>query len=119
MRVEMLALTACSLVACGGPYGASRDADAERGASVIAAYGCGSCHEIPGIPGARGLVAPPLDSFARRTFIAGRFPNTRDNLVRWLLDPPSLVRETGMPKLGLSEADADAAAAYLYSLDGS
>jgi len=91
--------------------------DAARGRQVLQSYGCGACHSIPGVRGARGTVASPLDSFARRTFIAGTLPNVPDNLERWLLDPPSLDPHTAMPNLGLDSTEARDAAAYLYSLD--
>ena len=34
--------------------------DPERGERAIMAYGCGSCHVIPGVPAAEGRVGPPL-----------------------------------------------------------
>jgi cytochrome c1 len=87
-----------------------------RGATFIRAYGCGACHTIPGIRGADGLVAPPLMSFAQRSFIAGQVPNTPDNLVQWILSPPSIEPGTAMPVLGLSPQQARDIAAYLYTL---
>jgi cytochrome c len=86
------------------------------GRAVIEQYGCGSCHIIPGIPNANGLVGPPLMKFARRTFIAGVLPNTPQNLVDWLLNPPSIVPQNAMPDLGLTQQQARDAAAYLYTL---
>ena len=38
--------------------------DPERGAVYIEQIGCGSCHTIPGIDGAQGVVGPPLDHMA-------------------------------------------------------
>jgi len=38
--------------------------DVDRGELVIGAYGCGSCHVIPGIPAASGKVGPPLKGMA-------------------------------------------------------
>ncbi len=96
-----------SMVATGG--------DAQRGATLIRAIGCGQCHVIPGVRGADGEVAPPLARFAQRTFIAGELPNTPDNLVRWLRDPPAIEPRTAMPALGLSEQQARDIAAYLYA----
>jgi cytochrome c1 len=63
------------------------------------------------------VVAPPLDAFARRTFIAGILPNTPANLVRWVVDPQAVDPRTAMPKLGLTQAQAQDVAAYLYTLD--
>jgi cytochrome c1 len=71
---------------------------------------------IPGIHAANGLVGPPLYFFSRRTMIAGELPNTPDNLVRWIMNPPSVEPGTAMPDLGLSDQQARDAAAYLYTL---
>jgi len=104
----------------GGRYAPSEQivpgGSAQRGAQVIARYDCGSCHVIPGIDGAGGLVGPPLLWFARRTFIAGELPNTPANLIRWVRDPPSVEPGTAMPVLGLDEQQARDVAAYLYTL---
>jgi len=89
--------------------------DVRRGAQVIADFNCGSCHDIPGIRGAEGMVGPPLAHFARRSFIAGQLPNTPENLVRWVKDPPAVEPGTAMPALGLSDQQARDVAAYLYS----
>jgi cytochrome c1 len=90
--------------------------DAAAGAVVIAQKGCGSCHTIPGIRGARGLVGPPLLFFSRRTMIAGEMPNTPENLVSWIRSPQSIEAKTAMPNLGLTDAEAHNVAAYLYTL---
>lgn len=71
---------------------------------------------IPGISGADGLVGPPVLLFGRRAVIAGQLPNTPENLVRWILDPPSIEPGTAMPDLGLTEAEARDVTAYLYTL---
>jgi cytochrome c len=89
---------------------------AARGREVIEQYDCGSCHTIPGVRGARGLVAPPLFWFSRRTFIAGELPNTPANLVRWVREPQGVEPKTAMPALGLSDQQARDVAAYLYTL---
>ncbi len=90
--------------------------DPDRGAHLIDHYGCAHCHAIPGIQAGDGRAAPPLRGFANRAFIAGQVPNNEANLVQWLLDPNSLVPGTGMPDVGLSEAEARDVAAYLLSL---
>jgi cytochrome c1 len=53
---------------------------------------------------------------AQRVFIAGVAPNTPDVMVRWLRDPPSVDTLTAMPMLGLSDAEARDAAAFVYTL---
>lgn len=90
--------------------------DAHRGVAVIDQYGCGSCHTIPGVRSAKGLVGPPLLWWSRRTFIAGELPNTPENLVHWIRTPQSVEAHTAMPTLGLSEQQARDVAAYLYTL---
>jgi len=89
---------------------------AGHGRQVILEKNCGSCHTIPGVRGARGVVGPPLFFFSRRTYIAGQLPNSTENLVRWLRSPQSVEPGTAMPTLGLSEQQARDVAAYLYTL---
>jgi cytochrome c1 len=91
--------------------------DAGRGRRLISAYGCGACHVVPGVAGARGLVGPPLTSFAHRAYLAGSLPNTPSNLVRWIQAPQSIRPGSAMPNLEVSEPDAHDIAAYLYALD--
>ena len=97
-------------------YNADTGGNIERGAQLIEQYRCGSCHIVPGIRDARGLVGPPLNYFARRTFIGGEAPNNPGNLVQWIQNPQSIESGTAMPNLGLSEQQARDVAAYLYTL---
>jgi hypothetical protein len=55
--------------------------DPDRGKRAMAKYGCPTCHIIPGIAAADGLVGPPLDHFASRVYVGGVVPNTPANLV--------------------------------------
>ena len=89
---------------------------AARGHATILIKDCGSCHTIPGVRGANGMVGPPLYFFSRRTYIAGQLPNSPENLVRWVRSPQSVEANTAMPNLGLSEQQARDVAAYLYTL---
>jgi cytochrome c2 len=111
---------ALSLTACRGDSDRAAaelaHGSPEQGRQVIARYGCGSCHAIPGIPGATATAGPPLAGIAGRSYIAGVLVNQPDNMVRWLLDPPAVDSNTAMPKLGLDSRDARNAAAYLYTL---
>ena len=91
--------------------------DVDRGSVAIAKYQCGACHLIPGIRGARGRVGPPLQSFARHSYIAGRYPNTPQVLVQWLQDPPGMAPRTAMPDVGVSSDEARDIAAFLYTLE--
>ncbi len=87
-----------------------------RGAELIAEKGCGSCHMIPGIGGANGLVGPPLTLMGRRVFVAGLLRNTPQNLAAWVLEPQKFVPGNAMPATGLSESEALDVAAYLETI---
>lgn len=92
--------------------------DAERGKRLVYVYGCGSCHVIPGVGAADGVVGPPLTAWASRQWIAGRLPNQPDSLVAWLVDPQAIEPGTAMPTQGLRPDEARHIAAYLYTLGG-
>jgi cytochrome c2 len=95
--------------------------DPARGRVIIASgvHGCTTCHAIPGMRGAQGVVGPPLDGLARRGFIAGQLPNVPGVLVAFLENPPVLVPNTGMPNVGLTPEEARHIAAYLYTVEPS
>ena len=113
----VLAMAACRGGRADRPFPvAVPGGDAERGAQVIRSFDCGSCHTIPGIRGANGLVGPPLTMMARRTYIAGRLPNQPEAMVRWVMAPRSVDELTAMPAVGLDEQQARDVAAYLYTL---
>jgi len=90
--------------------------DAKRGAALIQRYGCGTCHTIPGITGADGVVGPPLAMLGRRIYIAGVLRNTPDNLTRWIRDPQKIVPGNAMPDMGITEPEARDLAAFLQTL---
>ena len=86
------------------------------GQAAIQRYGCGSCHTIPGVPGAAGLVGPPLAGIGKRMYIAGELLNRPDNLTHWIAHPRSVNEKTAMPELGVTARDAGNIAEFLYSL---
>ena len=86
-----------------------------RGKELIAQFGCGSCHKIKGVPGANGSVAPPLEDVKKRVYLAGRLPNTPQNLQKWIANPRSIDPKTAMPQVGVDAAGARDIAAYLYA----
>jgi cytochrome c2 len=90
--------------------------NAEAGMADMRKFGCSGCHTIPGIEGAQGLVGPPLNQFADRIYIAGRLPNTPENLMLWIQKPQQVVPNNAMPDMGISEQDSRDIAAYLYTL---
>jgi len=87
-----------------------------RGQVAIRQHGCSSCHTIPGVPGADGLVGPPLAGIASRVYIAGELPNTPANLIRWIRMPKAVDPHTAMPNMGITESEARDIAGYLYTL---
>jgi cytochrome c1 len=117
---RLAALLLVAVPACREPaHDAARlvpGAEPDRGRLAIASYGCGSCHVVPGVRGARGTVGPPLTDFGRRQYIAGALVNTPENLIRWIRDPQAVEPGTVMPVLGVSETDARDIAAYLLGL---
>lgn len=110
-----------SLAACGTVSNAREAAtrtggDPYRGRDRIRHYGCDSCHTIPGVPTADATVGPPLTQIARRIFLAGRLPNTPENMARWIAHPQQVEPGTAMPEMGVTPADSRDIVAYLYTL---
>ena len=89
--------------------------DARRGERALATMGCGSCHTIAGVTGARGMVGPPLTGVANRAILAGEIANTPENMIRWIMDPQAIEPNTAMPNLRVGEQMARDMVAYLYS----
>ncbi len=112
-----LALSVVVLAGCrdSSTTHAHRD-EIENGRQLVAAYGCGSCHQIQGIINARGRVGPTLNGIGRRTLIAGKLVNTPANMRAWLMNPPAVTPGTAMPDLHINESSALAIAAYLATL---
>jgi cytochrome c len=86
------------------------------GKRALERYGCGSCHQIPGVPLAQGHVGPSLRDIAERSYVAGRLPNHPEHLIRWIQHPQTIAPGTAMPELGVTATDARDMAAYLYTL---
>lgn len=84
---------------------------------LLRGYGCHGCHAIPGITGAHESPAAPLDGFARRALIAGRWPLDEETLVAWIRAPRELDPNTAMPDMGVTATDARTMARYLLTLD--
>ena len=90
--------------------------DPARGRAAISRYGCSTCHTVPGVSGANGLVGPPLSQVASRVYLAGRLQNTPDNMIEWIRNPQGVDEKTAMPNLGVTETDARDITSYLYTL---
>lgn len=121
LLVALLAgLLAGAVAACGSnsrsPVIEVPGGDAELGATLVRQWGCGSCHTIPGIRGANGLVGPPLGEFGSRAYIAGNLANNPDNLMRWIMDPQAIEPGTAMPDTNVTQEVARHMSAYLYTL---
>jgi cytochrome c2 len=113
-----LLLSCVALSACTEDAAKHADVgDTERGRLMLRRYECGACHLIPNVSGARGRVGPSLEDFARRPYVAGKFPNTPPILIAWIMNPPSMAPATAMPAIGIPIDDAQDMAAYLYTLD--
>jgi hypothetical protein len=121
LRQASLLILATGIASCGDRAGASALAaipggDPDQGRRLIVVYGCGNCHTIPGVRGARGTVGPPLTAFGRRDLIAGKFRNGPEELIAWIMDAPALDPGVAMPDLGVTESQARHIASYLYQL---
>lgn len=114
MRVATL-VALVVLAACGGePPKAFGDAD--HGRLLLRQFGCGACHQIPGVAAARGKVGPPLDGIASRVYIAGVLPNTPERMADFIRSPQLAHPNTAMPDLGVTEEHARDMVAYLQTL---
>lgn len=107
-------LTACGIMKSQTGSTDTR-VDPQRGKTLLAWYGCESCHEIPASR-LIGRVGPPLRGVARRSHLAGRMPNTPENMMHWIRHPHQVDRLTVMPDMRVTEQDAHDMAAFLYSL---
>jgi len=116
LALVCVVVTACTRVPPPPPPEAGSGLP-DRGAPLIERYGCGSCHTVPGIDRANGLVGPPLTRFGARSYVAGELPNNAENLRRWIEDPQAVEPGTAMPDLGVGPIDAQDIAAYLLTLD--
>ncbi len=99
------------------PSNTLHDEGATRGRTLFRQQGCGACHSIRGNV-ARSRVGPDLTHVgSRHSIAAGRLPNDRLSLVRWLRDPKGLKPEALMPSFAmLSDEDLESLAAYLHGL---
>ena len=112
----LTSLLAFLFVACNREGAPSIGGDPTRGKEAIQRYACNSCHNIPGVPGPKGMVGPPLDHIATRSFIAGKLPNNPQTMIQWLQNPPAFDAQSAMPNLGVTPSDSRDITAYLYTL---
>ena len=89
---------------------------AKNGMKIFQAMTCVNCHSIRGVSITAGA-APDLTHLASRTTLgAGVLSNTEANLFLWLKNPQAAKPGCLMPDLKLTDAQADALASYLETL---
>lgn len=116
-KLAIALLAAIALAACTGKPPSSdaiTGGNPQRGLDAIQRHGCGACHRIDGVPGAYGTVGPTLQQIGERAYIAGKLPNSPENLQQWIRFPQRVVPGNAMPDLDVNESDARDIAAYLY-----
>lgn len=104
------------LAACSRHEASPVDGDTKRGKQLIEQYGCNSCHIVPGIDGAKGMVGPSLEHIASRQIIASKLTNSPGNLTSYIQNPQISDPQNAMPNLGVKPDEARDIAAYLYTL---
>jgi len=87
----------------------------DRGEALFIEYGCGSCHGVKHVRKATGMVGPPLDGIAVRAMLAGKLPNTPQNMQLWIRNAQQVTPGTDMPDLHVSARDARDITAFLYT----
>jgi mono/diheme cytochrome c family protein len=102
------AAIACPRPARNLPY------SAERAQTMLRQYACDNCHRIGGMVGPKTSIGPTLEDWARRKYIAGVLPNTRENLVRWIVDPQGVSPDSIMPNMEVLPMHAQDMARYLF-----
>ena len=115
MRLSLL-LASFLLWSCGEAERPALGGDPGSGRLLLRQFGCGSCHEIPGVAAARGKVGPPLAGVARRVYLAGTLPNTPEAMAAFIRDPQRADPKTAMPDMNVGEEHARDMVAYLYTL---
>lgn len=120
MRSAMLLLLLLAAGCASGDHSQEAAAltggDPARGRTAIRKYGCDTCHTIPGVATAKGLVGPPLDQVAKRAYLAGRLPNSPANMMQWIQHPQRIDPGQVMPEMGVTDREARDIAAFLYTL---
>src|SRR4051794_25793167 len=109
MKPILAILTSASIVLAGCDNQTKKSAalmtggNPDIGKTTMADVGCASCHTIPGVSGADGMIGPSLEKMAGRAYIGGVLKNTPTNMLRWLHDPPGVDPMTAMPNLHLTD----------------
>ncbi|HSE94886.1 MAG TPA: cytochrome c [Methylomirabilota bacterium] len=102
---SLAVLAVVALVVVESSWAQDRAALVARGRALVTDQRCLDCHTV-------GVVGTPIGPDLARA--AGKYREA--DLARWLRDPAAQAPTRHMPALGLSEAEAQALAAYLASL---
>jgi cytochrome c oxidase subunit 2 len=95
---------------------ANQDEKEVAGRRVFETTACINCHSAGGTA-ATGRFGPDLTHLmSRRTIASGAAENTRENLRLWIQNPDAIKPGSLMPAMKLSDADLDALARYLGTL---
>jgi mono/diheme cytochrome c family protein len=119
LAISMISAFAMCTAACKPPPDHRQSfptADAGRGKRLIEEVGCATCHTIGGIDWPQGRAAPELRGLTGRALIAGKVPNSPENLAAFVRNAPAVAPGTTMPPMPLSEQDSRDVAAYLYEI---
>jgi cytochrome c oxidase subunit 2 len=77
------------------------------GVELFRGKGCHGCHRSS---------CPNLMKFSQKPLIAGKVPNTSENLRKWLKDPFSVKKGARMPNLGLTDEEIELLIEYIQTL---
>ena len=103
-----------SLQATAQALGGGTDANAPPGKALFLSKGCAGCHTIEGV--SAGTVGPNLTHEGSKGDVAGVLPMNKDNVMKWLANPPGVKPGTAMPNLGLNQQEQSDLADYVLSL---
>ena len=103
------------LAACARDAPTALGGNPDNGRLLLRQFGCGGCHEIPGVADARGRAGPPLAGVGKRIYLGGSLPNSPANMAAFIRAPEKFAPGTTMPNLGVSEPHARDMVAYLQA----
>jgi cytochrome c1 len=116
LRSLIIVPFAAILLLCMSTHTLKAEEKFSKAKALIGRYGCGACHQIPGVDRAEGRVGPPLIGIGDRVYIAGKLHNSPENMARWIADPQSIVPGNAMPTMQISAEEAVEIANYLETL---
>ena len=103
---------------------AAPQGDAGKGRQLVDSKGCGTCHQMGGVPKLTASALPvtmdPKD-FARGMRLAPDLRHVRGRFLpsktaAWLADPKGIKPDTTMPKIPLTDSEVKDIVSYLYTV---